>query len=221
MSLDYNSVEILIIIILLIALIFAIKYAYEITSLNSKILASININKTKENFQNVLKNTSQEGEISQIFSEKNILNEYDKLKGQVEKLFHEKNKDVNYSKYVGNIKDKHNTVIAIPTMSFDNKILINDIDDIENLIDQSKNFKNVYSAGEHVTNHADFNVLVDDICYENNLELKNNNPNCMVCTVSDDINDKTNTNISSVCIHNGENGEITHNKCKMLCKIKN
>jgi hypothetical protein len=89
-----------------------------------------------------------------------------------------------------------------------------------NIINNTKKQSKItYNVGDKIVKTSKMDTTVDDICYKNNSNLKNTNPNCMVCSVQKGINKNNNTNINSVCLYD-ENKNINYEKCQMLCENK-
>ena len=124
----------------------------------------------------------------------------------------------------------------LPSAILDEKILINTRSQLQTLIDESKNFKNLYKEGDMITNPSTFGIEKNDICYnkidsDNMEDTIQKYPECMVCSINDknykDYNSwkTTKTNIKEVCLYNpnaGANSDIlNYDGCKKICGIDN
>jgi len=125
-----------------------------------------------------------------------------------------------------------------PEFNMDNKKIINNQKELDIIMTESKNMKNIYIPGDIVTSNSTFNISKDDICYRYNnkpikptLEFMTKYPNCMVCAVEDNNNIKdtlgwkhTKTNISKVCLYDPKATDKTGTpnlaQCKSYCNIK-
>ena len=128
-----------------------------------------------------------------------------------------------------------NTIL--PTNSFENKKIISNEHELDNLIHEAKNFKNIYSVGDIVTNNSNFNIKKDNICYKdhldhiaNDLTFKEKYPECMVCSINPNSSyldtkswKNTKTNIHKVCLFNPDakshSDILNYEGCKKSCSI--
>jgi len=127
-----------------------------------------------------------------------------------------------------------------PELDMDKKKVINTQTELDTVLAEAANMKNIYQPGDIVTANSTFNISKDDICYrQNNKLIKptpdfiSKYPNCMVCEVEneDDNIDLTNTsgwqhtktNISKVCLYDPKakpnSGIPNLTQCKTFCNI--
>lgn len=125
-----------------------------------------------------------------------------------------------------------------PEINMDNKKIINNQNELNNVLSEAANMKNFYKPGDIVNQNSTFDITKNDICYRQNdrsikptPEFIKKFPNCMVCDIEDDNVDlkntsgwrNTRTNISKVCLYNPDakpNSGIPNLKqCQTFCKI--
>jgi len=120
----------------------------------------------------------------------------------------------------------------LPEIDISKYNVIDNEQEFEKLIEQTKTFKNIYKPGDIVTQDSDFNISKNDICYNNlhNSEEIKKYPNCMVCSINNpntyDVQKSwknTKTNINSLCLFNPiaseSSGILNYDGCKKLCKL--
>ena len=163
----------------------------------------------------------------------------DTLKKKERAIFLSKKYNKVAEKSIDNEIDFINTYMqktVLPTDSFDNKIIVTNEQQLNNLINQTKMFKNIYKVGDRVTTNSDFKINKDDICYNDHQDkiLKDPNfkqkyPSCMVCNINPEKSYKntkswenTKTNIHKVCLFN-DNAQphtdvLTYDGCAKMCQ---
>ena len=217
--------------IILIAIIYLIyKFIYS----NNYIYNTSNIN---EHF-NYNDNNSNNILSTNNLTKSNVCNEITGMLGQELKFNNIKEKINNRIKehdnavYISTWFDKINPKSLDIDKSFDNnypkmdlankKIITNQIE-LNQLINQTNTFKNIYQPGDIVNSSSSFNIDKNKICdLENNKQYSN----CMVCAVNkpdDWVNSKTKTNIKNVCLFSNKPGLGINSidDCKKLCNITN
>ena len=125
-----------------------------------------------------------------------------------------------------------------PEFDMKNKKIINNQSELNNVLTEVKNMKNIYIPGDIVSSSSTFDISKDDICYRNNNkpikptpEFMEKYPNCMVCAIEDNKNlqdtlgwKHTKTNISKVCLYDpkatDKTGTPNLTQCKTFCNIK-
>jgi hypothetical protein len=127
-----------------------------------------------------------------------------------------------------------------PELDMDKKKVITTQTELDTVLAEAANMKNIYKPGDIVTANSTFNITKDDICYrQNNKLIKptpdfiSKYPNCMVCEVENEDDDidltntsgwqHTKTNISKVCLYNPKatpnSGIPNLAQCKTFCNI--
>jgi hypothetical protein len=127
--------------------------------------------------------------------------------------------------------------IILPEINLSKYHVISTTAEMNNVIEEAKQFKNYYKPGDIVMNDSDFGITRNDICYNPQQELIKSNPDfisqhpgCMVCTVNnkDDYKNtkswrNTHTNIEQVCLYNpsaeAESNILNLDGCKKFCNI--
>jgi hypothetical protein len=112
-----------------------------------------------------------------------------------------------------------------PLTDLANKKIITNQIELNQLVNQTNNFKNIYKPGDIVESPSSFDIDKNKIC-----DLDNNKQysNCMVCSVEksdkpnkpyDWTNSKTKTNIKNVCLFSNKPGPGINSidDCKKLC----
>jgi len=210
-----------------------------------------NINNSINNINNRNKNSmasSESGEMKLKFDKLKIKNEElnlskdkleDKIKEQQRAFYISSNFDKIDS---GSFDDLH--VISrnfssdgYPQMDINNYKVIKNNKQMEKIVHEAQNFKNMYAAGDIVNDKSSFNISRDNICYRSNgkpmkltKKFKEKYPECMVCNTVPQNNLKdsdswrnTKTNINEVCLFNSKsenNSGIPNLKeCKNMCKV--
>ncbi len=169
-------------------------------------------------------------------------------KSYLENTLKKKDKAIYLSKYYNKVDEKSfnnevdyinsyfaNTVL--PTSDFKDKRLIVDQNELNNVINEVKTYKNIYKVGDIVTQKSSINIDKDKICYADHEDkiaadpdFKKKYPDCMVCSVNPESTYKftksyknTNTNIHKVCLFNqnaAPNSDIlNYDGCKKVCDI--
>ena len=129
-----------------------------------------------------------------------------------------------------------------PELDMDKKNIISTQTELDTVLAEAANMKNMYKPGDIVTANSTFGIGKNEICYrQNNVPIKPTPefiakyPNCMVCAVEDEEDDieltntsgwqNTKTNISKVCLYDPEakpnSGIPNLSQCKNFCNIGN
>jgi hypothetical protein len=166
----------------------------------------------------------------------------------LEKSLKEKERAIYLSKFYNKIDEKSfnnevdfiNTNFAttiLPTAELTGKKIISNQNELSNVLNEVKTFKNMYNVGDIVTQNSDFNITADNICYADHMdklaadpEFKKKYPNCMVCSVNPESNYKftnsyknTKTNINKVCLFNpnasANSDEFNYDGCAKVCSV--
>lgn len=124
-----------------------------------------------------------------------------------------------------------------PKINLNKFRLIKNQNQLDELVNEAKTFKNYYTSGDIVTDNSSFNINKNDICYRTDgkrmkltKEFTNKYPQCMVCNIIDknELDDSdswksTKTNINEVCLFNPEStkdsGIPNLEGCKKMCGV--
>lgn len=124
-----------------------------------------------------------------------------------------------------------------PQVNLKNFKVIKNQEQLDDVVNEVKTFKNYYKAGDIVTDNASFNIDKNNICYRADgkpMKLTKaflkKYPQCMVCSTvnkkdlaDSDSWEDTKTNIESVCLFNPDSkkdsGIPNLEGCKKMCNI--
>jgi len=127
--------------------------------------------------------------------------------------------------------------IDIPAASFNGYNIIKTQSELNSVLSEASNMKNIYNPGDIVTQPSSFGITQNNICYRNGRQpiipskhFLKQYPNCMVCSVENpqtllnsDTWADTKTNISQVCLYNptaeSTSGIPNLQMCQEFCNI--